>query len=108
MEFGAAREARETPPPLVPGRDRDLENLESLIERLAAGGYERSLMTFGHSSSVVLRDVGSASSPARARHRELAGRNELRKADNLLLDAGQAAVTQRSRQLFAREDSHPG
>ena len=39
-------------PPLLAGRDRDLENFQSLIERLAAGGYERSLSTAG------LRGVG--------------------------------------------------
>lgn len=31
-------------PPNLAGRDRDLQNLQSLIERLGAGGYERSLI----------------------------------------------------------------
>jgi AAA ATPase domain len=39
-------------PPRLAGRDRDVENLQSLIERLAAGGYERSLVYSG------LRGVG--------------------------------------------------
>lgn len=39
-------------PPNLAGRDRDLENFQSLIERLAAGGYERSLIYSG------LRGVG--------------------------------------------------
>ncbi len=39
-------------PPILAGRDRDLENFQSLVERLAAGGYERSLIYSG------LRGVG--------------------------------------------------
>lgn len=39
-------------PPTLAGRDRDLDNFQSLIERLAAGGYERSLIYSG------LRGVG--------------------------------------------------
>jgi AAA ATPase domain len=39
-------------PPNLAGRDRDLENFQSLTERLAAGGYERSLIYSG------LRGVG--------------------------------------------------
>lgn len=39
-------------PPNLAGRDRDLENFRSLTERLAAGGYERSLIYAG------LRGVG--------------------------------------------------
>jgi hypothetical protein len=39
-------------PPLLAGRDADLENFQSLTERLAAGGYERSLIYSG------LRGVG--------------------------------------------------
>jgi hypothetical protein len=39
-------------PPNLAGRERDLENFQSLIERLAAGGYERSLIYSG------LRGVG--------------------------------------------------
>jgi AAA ATPase domain len=39
-------------PPNLAGRDRDLENFQSLIERLAGGGYERSLIYSG------LRGVG--------------------------------------------------
>ncbi len=39
-------------PPNLAGRDRDLENFRSLIERLADGGYERSLIYSG------LRGVG--------------------------------------------------
>ena len=39
-------------PPNLAGRDSDLENFQSLIERLAAGGYERSLIYSG------LRGVG--------------------------------------------------
>jgi AAA ATPase-like protein len=39
-------------PPMLAGRDGDLENFQSLIERLAAGGYERSLIYAG------LRGVG--------------------------------------------------
>src|SRR5450755_1880474 len=39
-------------PPNLAGRDRDLENFQSLIERLGAGGYERSLIYSG------LRGVG--------------------------------------------------
>jgi hypothetical protein len=39
-------------PPNLAGRDRDLENFQSLIERLATGGYERSLIYSG------LRGVG--------------------------------------------------
>jgi hypothetical protein len=39
-------------PPTLAGRDRDLENFASLLERLAAGGYERSLIYSG------LRGVG--------------------------------------------------
>lgn len=31
-------------PPNLAGRDRDLEGFQSLIERLGAGGYERSLI----------------------------------------------------------------
>ena len=34
-------------PPTLAGRDGDLENLQGLIERLAAGGYERSLIYSG-------------------------------------------------------------
>jgi hypothetical protein len=39
-------------PPNLAGRDRDLDNFQSLIERLADGGYERSLIYSG------LRGVG--------------------------------------------------
>jgi AAA ATPase domain len=39
-------------PPMLAGRDRDLEGFQALIERLAAGGYERSLIYSG------LRGVG--------------------------------------------------
>ncbi len=39
-------------PPMLAGRDGDLENFQALIERLAAGGYERSLIYAG------LRGVG--------------------------------------------------
>ena len=39
-------------PPTLAGRNRDLENFQDLIERLAAGGYERSLIYSG------LRGVG--------------------------------------------------
>jgi hypothetical protein len=39
-------------PPNLSGRDLDLENFQSLIERLAAGGYDRSLIYSG------LRGVG--------------------------------------------------
>ena len=39
-------------PPTLAGRDRELENFQSLIERLAAGSYERSLIYSG------LRGVG--------------------------------------------------
>ncbi len=39
-------------PPNLAGRDRDLEGFQALIERLAAGGYERSLIYSG------LRGVG--------------------------------------------------
>lgn len=39
-------------PPTLAGRDRDLENFQDLIERLASGGYERSLIYSG------LRGVG--------------------------------------------------
>jgi len=39
-------------PPTLAGRDRDLENFASLIERLGGGGYERSLVYSG------LRGVG--------------------------------------------------
>jgi hypothetical protein len=39
-------------PPTLAGRDRDLENFQSLTERLATGGYERSLIYSG------LRGVG--------------------------------------------------
>src|ERR1700745_3077617 len=39
-------------PPTLAGRDEDLENFQSLIERLVAGGYERSLIYSG------LRGVG--------------------------------------------------
>lgn len=39
-------------PPMLAGRDADLENFQGLIERLAAGGYERSLIYSG------LRGVG--------------------------------------------------
>src|SRR5271154_2748772 len=39
-------------PPNLAGRDGDLENFQELIERLAAGGYERSLIYSG------LRGVG--------------------------------------------------
>jgi hypothetical protein len=31
-------------PPILAGRDPDLENVQALIERLSAGGYERSLV----------------------------------------------------------------
>jgi len=34
-------------PPTLAGRDRDLENFASLIERLGGGGYERSLVYSG-------------------------------------------------------------
>jgi hypothetical protein len=39
-------------PPTLAGRDRDLENFQSLVERLGAGGFERSLIYSG------LRGVG--------------------------------------------------
>jgi hypothetical protein len=39
-------------PPMLAGRDRDLEEFQALIERLALGGYERSLIYSG------LRGVG--------------------------------------------------
>ena len=39
-------------PPILAGRDADLENVEALIERLSAGGYERSIVYSG------LRGVG--------------------------------------------------
>ena len=39
-------------PPMLAGRDRDLEGFQALIERLGAGGYERSLIYSG------LRGVG--------------------------------------------------
>ena len=39
-------------PPMLAGRDRDLEDFQALIERLGAGGYERSLIYSG------LRGVG--------------------------------------------------
>ena len=39
-------------PPMLAGRDRDLEGFQALIERLGAGGYERSLVYSG------LRGVG--------------------------------------------------
>jgi AAA ATPase domain len=39
-------------PPMLAGRDRDLEDFQALIERLAAGSYERSLIYSG------LRGVG--------------------------------------------------
>lgn len=39
-------------PPILAGRDADLENVSALIERLGAGGYERSLIYSG------LRGVG--------------------------------------------------
>lgn len=39
-------------PPILAGRDPDLENVQALIERLSAGGYERSLVYSG------LRGVG--------------------------------------------------
>jgi hypothetical protein len=39
-------------PPILAGRDADLENVQALIERLSAGGYERSLVYSG------LRGVG--------------------------------------------------
>jgi AAA ATPase-like protein len=39
-------------PPTLAGRDRELENFQALIERLTAGGYERSLIYSG------LRGVG--------------------------------------------------
>lgn len=39
-------------PPNLAGRDRDLEGFQSLIERLGAGGYERSRIYSG------LRGVG--------------------------------------------------
>ncbi len=39
-------------PPMLAGRDQELENFQSLVERLAAGGYERSLIYAG------LRGVG--------------------------------------------------
>jgi hypothetical protein len=34
-------------PPMLAGRDRDLENFQSLIERLSDGSYERSLIYSG-------------------------------------------------------------
>jgi len=34
-------------PPILAGRDRDREHFRSLIERLGAGGYERSLIYSG-------------------------------------------------------------
>jgi hypothetical protein len=40
-------------PPTLAGRDADLENFQGLVERLGAGGYERSLIYSG------LRGVGS-------------------------------------------------
>ena len=39
-------------PPVLAGRDPDLENVQALIERLSGGGYERSLVYSG------LRGVG--------------------------------------------------
>jgi len=39
-------------PPILAGRDPDLENVQALIERLSSGGYERSLVYSG------LRGVG--------------------------------------------------
>jgi hypothetical protein len=39
-------------PPVLAGRDPDLENVQALVERLSAGGYERSLVYSG------LRGVG--------------------------------------------------
>src|SRR5919206_946579 len=39
-------------PPMLAGRDPDLENVQALVERLNAGGYERSLVYSG------LRGVG--------------------------------------------------
>jgi hypothetical protein len=39
-------------PPILAGRDPDLENVQALVERLSAGGYERSLVYSG------LRGVG--------------------------------------------------
>ena len=40
-------------PPMLAGRDRDLAGFQTLIERLGAGGYERSLIYSG------LRGLGS-------------------------------------------------
>ena len=34
-------------PPMLAGRDRDLEEFQALIERLALGSYERSLIYLG-------------------------------------------------------------
>jgi hypothetical protein len=34
-------------PPILAGRDGDLENFQSMVDRLAAGGYERSLIYSG-------------------------------------------------------------
>jgi hypothetical protein len=31
-------------PPVLAGRDPDLENVRALVERLSGGGYERSLI----------------------------------------------------------------
>jgi hypothetical protein len=40
-------------PPMLAGRDRDLESFQALIERLSEGGYERSHIYSG------LRGLGS-------------------------------------------------
>jgi hypothetical protein len=40
-------------PPTLAGRDPDLKNFQSLIERVGAGGYERSMIFSG------LRGVGT-------------------------------------------------
>jgi hypothetical protein len=34
-------------PPVLAGRDPDLENVQALVERLSGGGYERSLIYSG-------------------------------------------------------------
>jgi len=39
-------------PPVLAGRDPDVENVQALVERLSGGGYERSLIYSG------LRGVG--------------------------------------------------
>ncbi len=34
-------------PPILAGRDPDLDNVQALVERLSGGGYERSLVYSG-------------------------------------------------------------